>query len=313
MKVFSNILDLNFHSENLNNLPKNTVATIGFFDGVHLGHRFLISQLQQLASELNTEETIITMWQHPALFFGREIRLLTTLAEKIKLFESLNVKNLVIVDFNMELAQKSTENFINEILLKQLNINSLIIGYNNTFGSDKISDISKLNLIQTIKIGKYLFNNSEKVSSSVIRNLIEENNIEKANSFLGYDFYFSGTVVTGHQNGQKYGFPTANIEINEKYKIVPNNGVYITKTKIDNSEEWLPSLLNIGVRPTFGGIKVSIENHILNFNNNLYGRNLTVKILKKIRDEIKFNSPEELFLQLSVDIDLAKHFFHTHA
>lgn len=306
MQIFSNINNLQIAVKALEAIPKHSVATIGFFDGIHLGHKFLLKNLQETAQQEKTEEVVITMWQHPAIFFNRDLKLITTLEEKIRIFEKLNIKNLAILKFDENLSQQTSKEFVEQFLLEKLYLKELLLGYNNSFGSDKNKNIKDFNQIKITRLEKFLYNNSEKISSSEIRKLIEKGDVEKTFQYLGHPFELSGTVKEGFQIGRKLGFPTANIENIDSYKIIPANGVYITLTKFENSEKYFPSILNIGKRPTFNGKQNTIENHILNFDENIYNKNITIKFFKKIRNEQKFDNEDDLKKQVQKDIQEAK-------
>jgi riboflavin kinase/FMN adenylyltransferase len=310
LRIYSDIPDIFEKTQNLKQVPANCVATVGFFDGIHCGHKYLIEKLKTNAKQENTKELIITMWEHPAIFFHKNIQLLTTLEEKLTLLSTLKVESLIILNFNAELANKTSKNFIKEFLIEKFKIKKLILGYNNSFGKKDDSQIENTNLIPIIKIDKYISENGDKISSSEIRKLIEQGNIAKANDFLGYKFNLSGIVSKGFGNGHTIGFPTANIANIEKNKIIPGTGVYITETRIENQTKNFPSITNIGYRPTFNGEKITIENHILDFDQNIYNKKITIKLLNKIRNEIKFNLKEELILQLLKDKEDAKIFFN---
>ena len=292
------VFDLKIYTNINENIPKNCVATIGFFDGVHNGHKFIFNKLQQKASESGVEELLISLWPHPAIFFNRPIDLLTTYEEKIELFKEIGIKNVLILNFNQELAQMSQEVFTNGFLIKKLKISELIMGYNNSFGTkNDATDFTNLTVPVT-KTKKILINGHD-VNSSSIRELLKKGNVEDSEELLGYSYYLTGKVISGYQIGRKLGFPTANIgEIND-LKLIPANGVYIAEVK--HKEEWLPAMLNIGIRPSFDGNLRSIEFHIPKFNENLYDKTITIRFRKRIRDEIKFPGIDDLIVQLRKD------------
>lgn len=252
------------------------------------------------------------MWQHPQIFFGNSVKLLSSLEEKINILNNFGIDNLIILNFNKELANKSSKEFIENILKDKFKISELMLGYNNNFGCDFNN---KLNLddynIPILRLKKFSLKNEEKISSSEVRKLIEIGNIEKANELLNYNYIISGTVEHGFEIGRTLGFPTANIIIDEKEKLIPPYGVYISKTSFDNMD-FLESLLYIGIRPSFNCNLLTIENHILNFNDDLYNKKISIKIFKKIRDDIKFTNKTMLINQLKNDINTTKLFFENY-
>jgi riboflavin kinase/FMN adenylyltransferase len=300
------VFDLKIYTNINENIPKNCVATIGFFDGVHNGHKFILKKMQQKASEHGVEELLISLWPHPAIFFNRPIDLLTTYEEKIELFQKIGIKNVLILNFNQELAQMSQDVFTNEFLIKKLKISELIMGYNNSFGAkNDATDFTNLTVPVT-KTEKTLINGHD-VNSSSIRELLKKGNVKDSEELLGYSYYLTGKVISGYQIGRKLGFPTANLgEIND-LKLIPANGVYIAEVK--HKEEWLPAMLNIGVRPSFNGNLRSIEFHIPKFYENLYDKTITIRFRKRIRDEIKFPGINDLIVQLGKDREETISFF----
>lgn len=293
---------------------KRTILTIGTFDGVHLGHTKIIDRLLKSSKAENLESTVITFSEHPrsVLKQDKNISLLNTSDEKIKLLENLGLDNLVILDFE-SIAELSGEEFVKNILVDKLNIQKIIIGYDHRFGKNRSSDIHDL-----IYFGKkYHFDveqisaqelNDITISSTKIRNAILNGNIALANSYLGYDFFFTGKVTQGKQLGRTIQFPTANIEIRNSQKITPKTGVYIVKGEWDNN--LYDGMMNIGFRPTVNGTSQSIEVHFLDLNENLYDKEITIYVLDFIRDEKKFNSLEELKEQLKKDKNKTLEFFN---
>ena len=234
---------------------KKTVVTIGTFDGVHLGHKKILDKIKSSTQELNCESTVLTFFPHPSMVIqnSEPIKLLNTIEEKKLLLESIGLANLIIHPFDIEFAQLSAEDFVKKILVEQLHIQKIIIGYDHRFGINRSADINDL-----IVFGdKYGFEveqieaqeiDENAISSTKIRNSLEEGAITLANEYLGYNYFFSGIVVKGNQLGRTIEFPTANIEIAEAYKLVPKNGVYFVKSKIH--EKPVFGMMNIGTRPT---------------------------------------------------------------
>lgn len=285
---------------------KKTVVTIGTFDGVHLGHKKVIAKIISNAKELNCESTVITFFPHPRVVLqnGESLKLLNTIEEKKLLLDKLGLTNLIIHPFNNEFAQLSAEDFVKKILIDQLHIHKIIIGYDHRFGKNRSADIKDLLLFGQ----KYGFEVEQisaqevdaiAISSTKIRTSLEEGDISLANECLGYNYFFSGTVVKGNQLGRTIGFPTANIQIAEDYKLIPKNGVYIVKSKINGKD--CIGMMNIGTRPTIDGKNQSIEVHFLDQNIDLYNKKITIELLAFIREEQKFESVEALKKQLEKD------------
>ena len=297
MKVFNSIYS--FVSS------KKTIITIGTFDGVHLGHQ---SILKKITSDNKKEYTsvLLTFFPHPriALQQDNEIKLLSTIKEKTKLLEYFQLENLIIHPFDKNFSELNPEEFVSEVLVKQLNVYKIVIGYDHRFGKNRAADIHDL-----IAFGKkYGFEvkqinakeiNEIAVSSTKIRKALMDGNIKLANKYLGYPFIITGFVVNGKKLGRTLGFPTANINIEENYKLLPKNGVYLAKSKIENIEYF--GMINIGNNPTIGENKQSVEIHFFNLNEDLYNKEIQISILEHIREEKKFNTLDELKDQLGKD------------
>ncbi|MBV2196796.1 MAG: bifunctional riboflavin kinase/FAD synthetase [Flavobacterium sp.] len=297
MKVFNSIYS--FVSS------KKTIITIGTFDGVHLGHQ---SILKKITSDNKKEYTsvLLTFFPHPriALQQDNEIKLLSTIKEKTKLLEYFQLENLIIHPFDKNFSELNPEEFVSEVLVKQLNVYKIVIGYDHRFGKNRAADIHDL-----IAFGKkYGFEveqinakeiNEIAVSSTKIRKALMDGNIKLANKYLGYPFIITGFVVNGKKLGRTLGFPTANIKIEENYKLLPKNGVYLAKSKIENIEYF--GMMNIGNNPTIGENKQSVEIHFFNLNEDLYNKEIQISILEHIREEKKFNTLDELKDQLGKD------------
>ncbi len=299
LKVFHNI-----SSE----IPKNCVATVGFFDGVHIGHQYIIREIKQKAKLRNTAELVVTMTPHPAEFFGRTINLLSSHEEKIGLMENFGVENLLILDFNSELASLTGTQFIDDLLFAKLSVAEVVLGYNNSIGRkvNGVADIASTK-IPVSRLQKFSVNSDDDISSSQIRNLLAEGNLETANNYLGYEYSLCGRVVHGFGIGQTISFPTANIELGNSKKCIPANGVYLVEAYIGGQK--FAGMLNIGVRPTFGGDTRTIELHILDYSADLYDAEVKVVFKKRLRAEQKFLNTAELVEQLNKDKQQAEKFF----
>ena len=298
MKIFNNIQS--YSSE------KESILTIGTFDGVHIGHNKILTKLVEESKKNNLSSLIMTFFPHPRMVLqkSQEIKMINTMDEKIHLFEKTGVDNLIIQPFDENFSKIRAKEFVEEILVKKLKIKHIIIGYDHRFGKDReasVEDLKKfgLNYMFTVEEIAAQEIHSIAISSTKIRNAILKGEIKKCNEYLGRNFMLTGEVVHGDGLGKKINFPTANIEIPETYKIIPKNGVYLVKTII-NSEIYF-GMMNIGVRPTIGGKNKSLEIHFFNFKDNIYNKTISVEIICKIRDEEKFSSIDELKIQLKKD------------
>lgn len=298
MKIYTNINE---------NIPNNCVATIGFFDGLHLGHKFLLEQVKEQAISKGRQELIISLWPHPSYLFNRPIKLLSTYKEKIALFQKLGVQNLLMLNFTDEISKMSRVEFTNQILIEKLKISELVIGFNNSFGKkEEIKEDYDL-AIPVNTLNRYYLEGNIEVNSSIIRQMLNLGQIENANNLLNYKYTLSGTVVSGYQIGRKIGFPTANIGNIDETKLIPANGVYICQVLIEGST--YPAMLNIGNRPSFNGNALSMEFHIPDFDANLYNKEITIEFIKKIRDEKKFENIDNLVIQLQKDKETTLAYF----
>lgn len=288
------------------NSNKKAIVTIGTFDGVHVGHRKILERIIHSAQELDCNSVVLTFFPHPKMVLqeGSDVKLLNTIDEKINLLESTGIDSLIIHPFDKEFSRLTAEEFVKEILIDKLHIQKIIIGYDHRFGRNRTADINDL-----IHYGKeYGFEveqisaqeiNDNTVSSTKIRTTILEGKSTLAKEYLGYNYFFSGTVVKGKQLGRTIGFPTANICIKEDYKLTPKNGVYIVKGTCN--KETLFGMMNIGTRPTVYGENQTIEVHFFDFDKDIYNQHITIEILEFIRDEHKFESLDNLKNQIQKD------------
>jgi len=294
---------------------KNPVVTIGVFDGVHKGHSKLLSRLKEKAKANDGESVVITLWPHPRLFLGKDLdnlRLINTLDEKKILMEKAQIDHLVILPFNRELSQLSACEFTEQILVDKLHIQSLLIGYDHHFGRERkggYDDLKSCSFQYNFELERIDAElvNGVKISSTKIREILLKGNIHIANEYLGYQYFIKGYVVGGNRIGQKIGFPTANIEVRESYKLIPCDGVYAVLVNIEGKTK--KGMLNIGYRPTFDkyGSRKSIEVHLFNFEEDIYHKEIYIHFVKRIREEKKFDGVEELVNQLEKDKKAAKH------
>ena len=286
------------------------IATIGFFDGVHIGHCHLIKMLKKVARERGVKSCVITFDRHPRQVVQPEWcpEMLTTLDEKKQLLEATGIDRCEVLHFDREMANQSARDFMLHTLKERLGVSILATGYDNRFGhnrSEGFDDYVRYGKEIGIEVirGDELTDGSNNVSSSSIRRMLKEGRIEDATRCLGREYTTTGTVVGGEHIGRTIGFPTANIRPNDSTKLIPANGVYAVDMWSDTGEILRRrAMLNIGTRPTFDGKATTIEVHIPHFEGNLYGSTLTIAFIRKIRDERKFDSPEALVEQLNKDL-----------
>ena len=298
MKIYQSISDFFCN--------KKTIITIGTFDGVHIGHKKILEKITQHSNQNKFESIVLTFFPHPRIVLqtGLDMKQLNTINEKVSLIRNVGVDNLVIHPFDKAFSQLTAEDFVKQVLVDKFNIHKIIIGHDHRFGKNRTANIDDL-----ISFGKkYDFEVEQitaeeieevAISSTKIRNALLEGNIKLANQYLGYNYTINGIVIKGNQLGRTIGFPTANIEIKEDYKLIPLNGVYIVKALINNQIVF--GMINIGTKPTVGGTSQSIEVHFFDFNDDIYDKTIEISFLERIRDEQKFESIEFLKKQLSDD------------
>jgi riboflavin kinase/FMN adenylyltransferase len=280
---------------------------------VHLGHRKILEQIAKSANVLNCESLVLTFFPHPRMVLqeGTEMKQLNTLNEKTALLEKLGIDNLIVHPFDKEFSRLTAEEFVNEVLVAIFKIKKIIIGHDHRFGRNRTANIDDL-----ISFGElYSFDveqisaqeiNEVSISSTKIRNALLEGNIELASIYLGYNYSLTGIVSKGKQLGRTIGYPTANIEIEEDYKLIPNNGVYIAKSVLNGKTVF--GMMNIGIRPTVDGTKQTIEINFFDFKQDLYGQKITVSLIHRMRAEQKFESLDALKNQLGIDKAMAENF-----
>ena len=284
------------------------VATIGFFDGVHRGHQFLIRHLVETARQDGLASTVITFDEHPRKVLQSDYQpeMLSTLDSKLLLLSKTEVDNAVVLHFDRQMAALSAREFMQQVLHDHLNVKKLFIGYDHRFGhnrADTFDDYVRYGEemgIEVIKNEAFQIDGIN-ISSSVIRSFLKEGEIEMANRCLGYPYTIIGKVVNGYHEGRKLGFPTANLDISHFGQLIPAPGVYAVKARMENTVVWKHGMMNIGTRPTFNGKGMTLETHIFNFDGDIYDQLLLVSFVKRIRGERKFESPEELTSQLKED------------
>lgn len=306
MHIFQNLKD--YHSS------KPLALSLGMFDGVHLGHQSILKKLNAIATSQDLESGILTFWPHPRLVFNPEfdLKLLNNYEEKVHQLEKNGVQNLFLQNFDADFRNLSGEEFVKQILVEKLNVKYLIIGYDHTFGKDKSGDFNLLKKmsqdfgfeVQQLEAIQLEHTN---ISSTKIRNALQNGEIVKANEMLGYSYPISGKVIHGKKIGRTIGFPTANLEINN-HKLLPKKGAYIVDVEIAGNLH--NGMASIGTNPTVDGTEVTLEVYILDFNEDLYDQNITLYFREFLHNEIKFSTLENLVERLKEDEKLTRQFFN---
>ncbi|MBP3726346.1 MAG: bifunctional riboflavin kinase/FAD synthetase [Bacteroidaceae bacterium] len=297
-------------------LPPSTqskiVATIGFFDGVHRGHQHLISQVRREAVREGALAMVVTFDRHPRQVLDTDYRpqLLTSLDDKLFLLSKTGIDIAVVVPFDKHTAAMTAQQFMLHTLKEQCHVSHLIVGYDNRFGNgrtDTPADYASYGRLMGIEVStaNAIELNGKHISSSVVRHYLQQGEVEMAQQCLGHPYFITGTVTEGDREGRKLGFPTANIVPHEAQQLIPANGVYSVKVRLPHSVEMKRGIMNIGTRPTFGTHQRTLEAHILQFDDDLYGQELRVAFVHRIREEQTFDSPEHLMQQIQEDKELA--------
>ena len=288
------------------NSEKPTVLTIGTFDGVHIGHQKILQRVTEEAQNRKINSLLLTFFPHPRRVLQKDSRLqwLTTLEEKKQMLAGNGLDYLVVQPFTEEFSRLSPEEYVREVLVNALKVEKIIIGYDHRFGRNRKADIQDLRAFGELfdfEVEEIAAQDIEEVavSSTKIRKALESGTIDTANQYLGYPYLLSGTVVKGKGIGKTLGFPTANIQLSEEDKLIPGKGVYVIQFKLDDEEGY--GMMNIGTNPTLLEDSLKIEIHLLDFEANLYDKNLQIGLLHRLRDEQKFRSLDELQQQLQKD------------
>ena len=303
MKIVENIA--NFSTD------EKTFVTIGTFDGVHFGHQKILQKLVSEAKAAGKKAVLLTFFPHPRMVLQKDanIELINTIEERARLLEKTGLDYLIIHPFSKEFAKTTALSFVKDILVDTFNISKLIIGYDHHFGKNREGNIDQL----TTYSHAYNFTveeipaqdiDSVSVSSTKIRKALANGILKTANNYLGYNFMLNGIVVNGKKLGGTIGYPTANIDVKETYKLIPKTGVYVIQASINSAIVY--GMMNIGSRPTVNGKHQTIEVHFFDFNQDLYGKNLTIELCYFLRDEHKFDSLDALILQLKADEKTAR-------
>ena len=299
-----------FHSINDFRSTKKTILTLGTFDGVHIGHKKILERVIQNTDNEKYESLVLTFFPHPRMILKEDsdMKLLNTIDEKIDLLDKIGIQNLVIHPFDEKFSRLTAEEFVKTILVDRFQVQKIIIGYDHRFGRNRTANINDLIAfgeqydfeVEQISVQEI---NEISVSSTKIRNALLEGNMTLANDYLGYNYFLTGEVVKGKQLGRTINFPTANLKIQENYKLIPQNGVYIVKSVIN--EQTVFGMMNIGFNPTVNGQNQTIEIHYFDFDADLYHQKIRVSILQRIRSEQKFESVDLLKAQLETDKQMA--------
>ncbi|WP_299108922.1 bifunctional riboflavin kinase/FAD synthetase [uncultured Winogradskyella sp.] len=292
------------------------VTTIGTFDGIHIGHQKILKQVVQLAEAKGYIPVVLTLFPHPRMVLQKDdsIKLLNTIEERIELLKTFGIKEVIVKKFTKDFANLSAKDYVKQILVDELNTKEIVIGYDHHFGKNRSANITDLKAFAKL----YDFNVEEisaqdiahvTVSSTKIRTALNEGQVALANSYLGYNFFITGTVVKGKGLGRTIDFPTANINITATYKLIPSDGVYVVKSNFEGKTVF--GMMNIGSNPTVDGKTRSIEVHFLNFNKDIYNSELKIEFLKRLRSEEKFQNLEALKIQLKKDMNNALDYIKT--
>ena len=305
MKIVKNIA--NFSTD------EKTFVTIGTFDGVHFGHQKILEKLVSEAKEAGKKAILLTFFPHPRMVLQKNatIELLNTIDERAKLLEKTGLDYLIIHPFDKDFSKTTALEFVKEILVNTFNISKLIIGYDHHFGKNREGNIEQLTeyshlydfIVEEIPAQDI---DDVSVSSTKVRRALSKGNLKTANNYLGYNFMLNGFVVNGKKIGGTIGYPTANIDIKEDYKLIPKVGVYVVKSLIENKTVY--GMMNIGNRPTVNGKHQTIEVHFFDFERDLYGKNLKIELIYFLRDEHKFDSLDSLILQLKEDEQTSRNY-----
>ena len=285
---------------------RQTVVTIGTFDGVHVGHRKIIERLVNSAHANNLDSVVLTFFPHPRMVLQKEsgIQLINTIEERKRLLEETGIDHLVVHPFTRQFSRLTALEFVRDILVNKLRAKKIIIGYDHRFGRNRTADINDLRQFGKefdFEVEEISQQDVEKVavSSTKIRNALLEGRVERANLYLQHPFSLNGTIVKGRGIGKDFGFPTANMEIDEDYKLIPKNGVYVVSSMIEGEKVF--GMMNIGTNPTVGGKEKTIEANFFQLDKDLYEKELEIEMLVRIRDEKKFDSIEDLKIAMKQD------------
>lgn len=302
MRVYHSIQDFS---------ARNPIVTVGMFDGVHKGHRAILAQLSALKSTCDGESVLLTFWPHPRMYFGQTegFRILTTLEEKLTLLDQVGLDVCLVLPFSDTFANLSPESYITDILCSGIGVKNMVIGYDHTYGKGGMGNyelMQQMGRLHSFTVERINAVNHDDVtiSSTKIRNMIAKGDIASANEYLSYRYFIQGTVVSGFQIGRKIGFPTANVTVSSALKEIPGDGVYAGVVRVAGKR--YPSVINIGNNPTVHtDAAVSIETHIIGFNQDIYGCPISLEFVSRLRGEETFSSKEALQNAIAHDVQTA--------
>jgi riboflavin kinase/FMN adenylyltransferase len=312
MLVMSKIKDIKAYKS-----VEPTIVTIGTFDGVHVGHQKIIKRLINIGKQTHLKSVILTFFPHPRMVLQKDsgIKLINTINERGAILDALGLDYLLVKKFTKAFSRLSAEDFVKKILVNKLNAKKVIIGYDHRFGRNRnadINDLKKFGDLYGFEVEEISAQdiNEVAVSSTKIRKALEAGDIAKANAFLGYPFMLTGKVVKGKALGRQIDYPTANIQIDEDYKLIPKHGAYVVSSVINDQVVY--GMMNIGFNPTVEGNEETIEVHFFNFNKNIYNKTIQIDLLHRLRDEQKFESVEALKNQLLKDKEVSFAYIKSH-
>ncbi|EMY80599.1 bifunctional riboflavin kinase/FAD synthetase [Psychroflexus gondwanensis] len=305
MKIYNNV------SEFDSSIP--TVVTIGTFDGVHLGHRKIIKRLIDSTEKGHLQTALLTFYPHPRMVLqqSEDLKLINTIEERKLILEETGLEHLIVHPFTMDFSRLSAREYVEEILVKSLNAKKIVIGYDHHFGRNRTANIEDLKEFgkefnfEVLEISKQDIEDVA-VSSTKIRRSLEDGDLETANKYLSLPFFLSGEIVRGKGLGKNMGYPTANMDIEESYKLIPKEGVYVVASVINGDKHF--GMMNIGTNPTVGGQNRSIETYFFDLDKDLYGQHLHIQLLKRIRSEVKFDGLDALVEAMRADEVFAKNY-----
>ncbi len=286
---------------------KKSVLTVGTFDGIHLGHREIIKELLSIAKERDLISSLLTFEPHPKTVVQESphrIKLLTTLEEKLEILHQIGLERVIIAKFSREFSEMNYKAFVEEILLNRLKSAHIIIGYDHSFGRNRVGNFRELENLSNLysfnleEVGPFKIDN-QTVSSTRIRAYIDDGDMESASKMLGHRYFLEGIVIKGEGRGQRLSFPTANLMIENQNKLMPKEGVYVVECDVQGDK--YRGMANIGFKPTFGGASRTVEVHIFDFNKDIYGEKISVYFIMRLRDEVKFENEKQLIKQLNID------------
>ncbi|WP_092980876.1 bifunctional riboflavin kinase/FAD synthetase [Robiginitalea myxolifaciens] len=293
-----------------------SVVTIGTFDGVHVGHRKILDRLILSGKDANLESTLLTFYPHPRMVLQKDtdLRLLSSIEEKTQILNELGLDALIIHPFTKEFSRLTAKEFVRQILVNRLQARRIIIGYDHRFGRNRSADIQDLRAYGNLYGFEVEEINAQEiddisVSSTKIRKALNEGDLETANRYLGYAYTISGKVIRGKGLGRELGFPTANLQPDTPYKLIPRQGVYVVSATHEQTTRY--GMMNIGMNPTVDGTREHIEIHFFELDQDLYDQPLQVRLHKRLRDEIKFSSLDSLKAQLTADQEQARNYIAT--